>query len=234
MPVDAIKIPQKKARKCSEITLKVRHKEITRMLRGGRRRKRRRRTEEWKRRRWRTNDIRLWGPPWPPDCSKMRAMPDPGTKRKRERKINIVQLNTKQGSVELRGICYLLNSLLYLLLPKAHNSLQSLMHELALSSPVLSSGNRTFAVRTGLKRLREKTREVRSVLTYWSKPPSALQQTTSCFDLVEGASRPGIFLRHGGHTAGHKVQFWFVFCHTHMQKQTPESTMFLCPYFSGD
>lgn len=97
---------------------------------------------------------------------KMGAMPDPGTKRKRERKINIVQLNTKQGSVELRGICYLLNSLLYLLLPKAHNSLQSLMHELALSSPVLSSGNLTFAVRTGLKRLREKTREVRSVLTY--------------------------------------------------------------------
>lgn len=52
------------------------------------------------------------------DCSKMRAMPDPRTKRKRGGKINTAQLNTKHGSVELRGICYLLNSLLHLPRPQ--------------------------------------------------------------------------------------------------------------------
>lgn len=71
------------------------------------------------------------------------------------------------------------------------------MHEL----PALSSGNLTFVVRTGLKRLWEKTGEVRRVscLLIWA-PPSGLRHRSSCFCFGEEASRSGMLLQRCGHT----------------------------------
>lgn len=137
-------------------------------------------------------DIWLWDPPWPPDCSKMSAMRDPRAKRKREGKINTAQLNTSHGSLELRGICYLLNSLLHFLHPpNPLNFPQSLMHELL----VLSSDNLTFVVWTGLKRLREKTEEVRSGLAYWSRCHQLCSTRQVALVVGEEASRSGILLQ---------------------------------------
>ena len=106
-------------------------------------------------------------------------------KEKRARKINTAQLNTKHGSVELRGICYLLNSLLHLLLPPNPITPQSLMHEPPGS--LLSSLQVIWPLWFGQdwNDCERRAREVRSVLTYWSKPPSALQQKTSCFGFGE-------------------------------------------------
>lgn len=108
-------------------------------------------------------------------------MPDPRTKRKKSEKNQYSAIKHKAWLCEAEG------NLLFIKFtpppsspPKPYNS--SVFNAWAAPlSAVLSSGNLTFVVRTGLKR----AREVRSALTYWSKPPSALQQKTSCFGFGE-------------------------------------------------
>lgn len=138
-------------------------------------------------------------------------MPNPRTKRKRERKINTAQLNTKHGSVVQRGICYLLNSLLHLLPSTNPITPQSLMHELPLS--LSSSLQVIWPLWFGQdwNDCERRPGEVRSVLAYWSEPHRLCSSRRVA--LVLEKKRVGVeyFLHHCCRAAGPKGQLWFIF-----------------------